>query len=42
MKIFKKIGDWWWTNVGYPIYMRKLERKTKKDLIDSVFLDDID
>ena len=41
-KLFNKISDWWWLYVGYPMYMSKLERKIKKDLIDSTFLDDID
>lgn len=40
-KIFNKISDWWWLHVGYLIYMRKLGRKAKKELIDSTFLDDI-
>jgi hypothetical protein len=38
-KIFKKIGDLWWCYVGYPIYMRKLGKKTDKDLIDTVFIE---
>jgi hypothetical protein len=42
-KISEKFGNFWWLHIGYPIYMRKLGKKTKKDLIDLIFIEiDID
>jgi hypothetical protein len=38
-KIFEKIDDFWWLHIGYPIYMHKLGKKTKKDLIDLIFIE---
>lgn len=40
-KIYKKIDVFWWLHVGYPIYMRQLRKKANKDLIDILFIDDI-
>lgn len=42
-KIGENISDFWWLHIGYPIYMRKLSKKTNRDLIDLIFIEiDID
>ena len=38
-KFFKKIGDWWWLNIGYYTYMHKLKKNQKKNSISSVFIE---
>jgi hypothetical protein len=38
-KIIRKIGDWWWLNVGFHHYMHKLEKYVKKNLIVLIYTD---